>query len=64
MKAVLYARVSSEEQVDNWSLSAQKREFTEFCQKKGWHVAGIFYEEGISAHTDSIESRPQFMRIL
>jgi site-specific DNA recombinase len=64
MKAVLYSRVSSEEQVDNWSLSAQKREFAEFCQKKGWQAAGIYAEEGISAHSDAIEKRPQFMRIL
>ena len=64
MRAVLYARVSSEEQVDNWSLSAQKHAFEETCQSKGWQAGFIYSEEGVSAHTDSIEKRPQFKRLL
>ena len=64
MKAVLYARVSSEEQIDNWSISAQKHEFSDLCQQKGWQSTGIYCEEGVSAHTDSIEKRPQFKRLL
>ncbi len=64
MRAVLYARVSSEEQVDNWSLSAQRHAFSEICLQKGWQAGHIYSEEGVSAHTDSIEKRPQFKRLL
>jgi len=64
MRAVLYARVSSEEQVDNWSLSAQRRAFDEICHQKDWLASHIYSEEGVSAHTDSIEKRPQFKRLL
>ena len=64
MRAVLYERVSSEEQVDNWSLAAQKHAFEETCQSKGWQAGYIYSEEGVSAHTDSIEKRPQFKRLL
>ncbi len=33
MKAILYSRVSDEDQIDNWSLAAQKREFEETCRQ-------------------------------
>ena len=64
MKAILYARVSTEEQLDNWSISAQIREFEQYCTAKGWQNGGVYKEEGISARSDSIEKRPQFRRLL
>jgi DNA invertase Pin-like site-specific DNA recombinase len=63
-KAVLYARVSDESQIDNWSLSAQKHEFIDICQQKHWQATIVYGEEGVSAHSDSIEKRPQFRRLL
>ena len=38
MRAGLYYRVSSEEQVDGFSLDAQRRVLTEYCAAKGWPV--------------------------
>jgi DNA invertase Pin-like site-specific DNA recombinase len=64
MKAILYARVSTEEQLDNWSISAQIREFEQHCAAKGCQNGAVYKEEGISAHSDSIEKRPQFRRLL
>jgi DNA invertase Pin-like site-specific DNA recombinase len=64
MKAALYARVSSEEQLDNWSISAQKHEFEQHCKQKGWLTSKVYVEEGKSARSDSIEKRPQFKRLL
>jgi len=64
MKAALYARVSSEEQLDNWSISAQKHEFEQHCNQKGWLTSRVYIEEGKSARSDSIERRPQFKRLL
>lgn len=64
MKAVLYSRVSDESQVDTWSLDAQKRAFNDLCSQKYWQAYKIYCEEGVSAHTDSIDKRPQFKRLL
>jgi site-specific DNA recombinase len=64
MKAVLYARVSTEEQMDGWSIGAQIREFESYYQQKGWKNAGIYSEEGKSARSDSLDKRPEFNRLL
>ncbi|MCK5654405.1 MAG: recombinase family protein [Dehalococcoidia bacterium] len=48
-RAVLHARVSSEEQVDTWSIPAQKREFEDYCHYRGWQAARVYCEEGVSA---------------
>jgi len=62
--AVLYARVSDESQVDSWSLDAQRHEFNDLCRQKTWQASSVYSEEGVSAHTDSIQKRPQFKRLL
>jgi len=64
MKAVGYLRVSSESQVDSWSMPAQKQAFEEYCHQRGWEAVGIYSEEGVSAHSDSIEKRPQLRKLL
>ena len=64
MRAVAYTRVSREEQVDGWSLAAQRREFERCCSEKGWQAAGVYNEEGISARSDSIVKRPQLRCLL
>ena len=63
-RAVLYARVSSEEQLDTWSIPAQKREFEDLCHQKGWQPVRFYSEEGFSARWDSIDRRPQLKRLL
>jgi len=64
MRAVAYIRVSSEEQIDGWSLAAQRHEFERYCEQKGWQAVGMYSEEGISARSDSIDKRPQLRRLL
>jgi DNA invertase Pin-like site-specific DNA recombinase len=64
MRTALYARVSSEEQIDNWSISAQKHEYEQHCKQKDWLTSRVYIEEGKSARSDSIEKRPQFKRLL
>ncbi len=49
--AVLYLRVSTEEQVSNLSLDTQEKECRDLCARKGWEVAEVFREEGASAKT-------------
>ncbi len=60
MKAALYARVSSEEQVEGYSIDAQKRAFQTLCQSKEWIPFHEYIELGRSAHTDDIRKRPVF----
>ena len=42
MRAGIYFRVSSDEQVDGFSLDAQRRALTDFCRAKDWAVAGEY----------------------
>ncbi len=51
MKAVIYTRVSSEEQVSNLSLDVQERTCREYCARNGWTVETVYREEGESAKT-------------
>lgn len=60
MKAALYARVSDQEQVEGYSLDAQRRAFNTFVKGRGWTVYKEYVEEGRSAHTDNLNKRPVF----
>ena len=51
MKAVIYTRVSSEEQVSNLSLDVQEKTCREYCVRNGWQVEAVYREEGESART-------------
>ena len=64
LRAAIYYRVSSEEQVDGFSLDAQRRILTEYCESRSWMRAGKCADEGRSARTDKIEKRPSFQRML
>lgn len=50
-KAVIYCRVSSEEQTHNLSLGTQEKACREHCQRNGWEVDRVFVERGESAKT-------------
>ena len=56
MKAALYARVSSEEQVEGYSIDAQIRAFRVLCEAKGWTPYREYIEAGKSAHTDNMRA--------
>lgn len=53
MRVIIYTRVSSEEQIQNYSLDTQEKACLEFCDKQKWKVIKIFREEGESAKTAS-----------
>jgi len=59
--AVIYIRVSTQEQVENLSLETQEVRCREFCQKRGWTPICVFREEGRSAKTTR---RDEFQRML
>jgi site-specific DNA recombinase len=64
MRAALYARVSSEEQVEGYSIDAQIRAFRQFCESKQWAPYREYIEEGKSARTENINKRPIFKQAI
>lgn len=61
-QAVLYTRVSSEEQVENFSLGTQEEICRRDAKNKGYEIVKVFREEGRSAKT--IEGRPTLIEML
>ena len=64
MRAALYARVSSEEQVEGYSIDAQSRAFRLLCESKQWTPHREYIEEGKSARTENINKRPVFKQAM
>lgn len=61
-KAIIYLRVSTEEQVDNFSLGSQEEICRREAEKKGYEIVEVFREEGRSAKT--ILGRPVLINLL
>jgi DNA invertase Pin-like site-specific DNA recombinase len=61
-RAVLYLRVSSEEQLDNFSLKTQEDICRKEADRRGYAIEKIFKEEGKSAK--SIAGRPTLIKLL
>jgi DNA invertase Pin-like site-specific DNA recombinase len=62
-RAILYARVSTEEQAgkDHFSIEAQLHEMRDLVQEKGWEIVGEFIDEGESG---TKRDRPQLLAAL
>ena len=59
MRAAVYARVST---VNNGqSPEMQLRDFSEYCERRGWTVAGEYVDVGISG---TKEKRPELDRLM
>lgn len=61
-KAVIYLRVSTEEQVDNYSLDNQEDICRKEALRRGYEIVLVFREEGRSAKT--ILGRPVLIQLL
>jgi DNA invertase Pin-like site-specific DNA recombinase len=55
----IYARVSTLNAGQDPSM--QTRELTEYCTRRGWELAGVYVDSGISGATDS---RPELNRLM
>jgi site-specific DNA recombinase len=64
IRAALYERVSSEEQVEGYSLDAQDRAGRHYCDAHGWDIVNVYRDEGRSARTDDLARRPAFQHML
>lgn len=60
MKAVIYARYSSDNQREE-SIEGQLRECMEFAEKSGITVIGNYIDRALSAKTDN---RPEFQKMI
>ena len=60
--AVIYLRVSSEEQVENFSLGTQEEICRREATRRGFEIVEVFREEGRSAKT--ITGRPTLIKLL
>lgn len=61
MKAALYIRVSTQEQVENYSIESQRERLEAYCKAKGWSIADVYIDPGYSgSNTD----RPALQRLL
>ena len=61
-KCVIYLRVSTEMQIDGFSLDGQRTGLTKFAEREGMSVVKIYEDAGKSGK--SIEGRPSFQRML
>lgn len=61
VKAAIYTRVSTKEQVEGYSLTYQEKLCKEYCDHEGWEVVKVFQEMGESAKT---ADRTQLLNLL
>lgn len=62
MKCVIYLRVSTEMQVDGFSLDGQRTTLKRYVEREGMTLVDIYEDAGKSGK--SIEGRPSFQRML
>ena len=64
MRAALYARVSTDEQVEGYSIDAQLRASRDLAHQRGWVIVEEYVDEGKSARVEDIDKRPKFKEML
>ena len=64
MKTAVYAKVSTDKQVEGYSIDVQRRAFQQFCEARQWVPNREYVEEGKSAHTDDLRKRPMFRQAI
>ena len=63
-RVAIYVRVSTEEQVEGYSLDAQRRAARAYCAERGWQIRVEYVEKGRSARYEDLSRRPQFKAML
>lgn len=61
-KVCVYIRVSTEEQVEGYSLNAQVNTLRQYADLQGWDITKVYADEGISGK--SISGRPQLQQLI
>jgi site-specific DNA recombinase len=60
-KVAIYIRVSTQEQVENYSIETQKERLEAYCKAKGWSIFNTYIDPGYSG---SNLNRPGLSRLL
>lgn len=63
IRAVMYLRVSTEDQVKGYGLSYSKRKGDAYIARKGWTLVGIYADEGVSGTLEA-SHRPDLKRLM
>jgi site-specific DNA recombinase len=63
-RAAAYHRVSSDEQVEGYSLDAEMRATRAYSEGEAWEIVQVYADEGRSARTDDLAKRPAFAHML
>lgn len=64
VRAVLYIRVSSEEQVKHgYSLQSQRERLIDYCKQRRYQVVDIYVDEGKSARS-KLKNRTELLRLI
>ena len=64
IRCALYPRVSTEEQfVHGLSMSAQTKDLTDYANRMGYKIVGVYADEGVSARKP-VSKRPALLRLL
>lgn len=63
-RVAAYMRVSTADQAEGYSLSAQTRAIAHYVAAHGWELVETYRDEGLSARVDDIAKRPAFARML
>jgi len=64
IKAAIYIRVSSDEQVKHgYSLQAQRARLIEYCKEKGYQIEEIYVDEGKTART-KLKNRTALLQLI
>jgi site-specific DNA recombinase len=61
LKAAIYIRVSTQEQVENYSIESQKERIEAYCRSKDWTIYDTYLDPGFSG---SNINRPGLQRML
>jgi site-specific DNA recombinase len=62
-KAVAYVRVSTAEQArEGWSLGEQRKRLKAYCEARGWRLAKVYADAGVSGKGSTV--RPEFDRMV
>ena len=64
MRVGIYIRVSTDEQVDGYSIAAQERACRDACAARGWKHITVYADEGVSAFKDRVADRPNLKRLI
>ncbi|MCJ0932583.1 recombinase family protein [Virgibacillus halodenitrificans] len=61
MKAALYIRVSTKEQIENYSIPSQKERLEAYCKSKDWELYETYIDPG---HSGATMDRPNLQQMI